>query len=119
MKNLKLSFSGNLSIISIVFLLFIGCKKNNDSSGGKAYLSVTNAAHGALPVDVLLGGNKITTSGQLSFDSTTGLPGNPYLQVPTGIHNFKVTPDGNTSYIDGNISFQANQYYSLFIYDSV
>src|SRR5580704_12636686 len=66
------------------------CTKNINASANKAFLSVTNAVQGAVPVDVLVEGNTILPSGQplLAADTTTGFAGDPYLAVIAGIHNF-------------------------------
>ena len=97
------------------------CTKNINASANKAYLSVTNAVQGAVPVDVLVEGNSILPSGQplLAADTTTGFAGNPYLPVIAGIHNLRVTADRINYLADGNIALQINQKYSVFLYDTV
>jgi Domain of unknown function (DUF4397) len=97
------------------------CTKNINASANKAYLSVTNAVQGTLPVDVLVEGNTILPSGQplLTGDTTTGFPGNPYIPVIAGIHNFRVTTDRINYLVDGNIALQTNQEYSVFLYDTI
>jgi hypothetical protein len=101
-----------------IFLVCLSCNKNINAQANKSYLSVTNAAPGAPPLDVFFENNKLTTSGQLGYGVTTGVPGDPYDTAIAGIHPFKIS-SGNNSFVDGNIGFGLNKYYSVFVYDTV
>jgi len=118
MRNMKCE-----SIIKGILLVFIasiwGCDKGINSGSNKANLSVIHVAPGALPVDILYNGVKINSTGQIGFTQSTGSPGNPYLPVVAGIHLFQATPDGINYYVNGNTSLQLNQYYSVFLYDTL
>jgi hypothetical protein len=102
-------------------LLWTACTKNINAAANKAFLSVTNAVEGGIALDVLFEGSTILPPGQplLPADSTTGQAGKPYLPVIAGIHRFGVTPDRINYLADGNIALQANQNYSVFLYDTI
>jgi len=106
-----------LIIITLIFLV-IACNKNIDSAANKAYLSVTNISPDAPPLDISFEGNKLNTLGQLAFDSTTGIPGDPYLTAIAGIHNLQLS-SGSQIFVDGSIALQRTHHYSLFVYDSL
>ena len=93
------------------------CNKNIDITGNKAYLSVTNLSPNAPPLSIIFENDTITTAA-VPVDSTTGVPGNPYLTAFAGIHDFTIAGD-NKALVNGNIGLQGNHYYSLFTYDSV
>ena len=113
--------NGKLLVLFIagLALLFIACEKNAESSSNKASLSITHASPGVHSFDVLLSGNKLTESAPLSYGSTSGSAGDPYLPGVAGTHNFRITPDDTARYIDGNISLLQNNHYSIFIYDTL
>jgi len=113
-------FHGKIFFLIIAMLIFfiIACNKNIDSAANKAYLSVTHISPDAPPLDIFFEGNKLNTSGQLFFDSTTGVPGDPYLTAIAGIHNLKLS-SGSQSFVDGSIALQRTHHYSLFAYDSL
>jgi|GEM_PF-1517149 len=100
-------------------LLLVACEKNAASSSNKSWISVTHASPGIQAVDVLLSGNKLTETGKLMYGATSGSQGDPYLAGVAGTHNFSITPDGTTFYVDGNISLLQNNHYSVFIYDTL
>ncbi len=98
--------------------LYIRCNKSIDTSGKQAYLSITHVAPDVIPLDILFENDTLVK--RLGFDSTTGITGNPYLNVISGIHNFKAdSVSGKRVYINGNIGPQAGKYYSVFIYDTL
>ena len=103
----------------ILMLGIMACEKNSESAANKSYLSITHAAFSVAPLDFYFEGNKLTPSGKLSYGSTTGSPGSPYLAAIAGTHGFKATPDDTVFYIDGNINLLQSNYYSLFVFDSV
>ncbi len=104
---------------AVLLGLGISCKKTADASANQAKLSVTNLVYPGAPVDILYESVLITDSGKIATEATTGEPGNPYLGLGAGIHNFKATPDGIQFWIDGNISLITNLTYSLFLYDTL
>jgi hypothetical protein len=105
-------------ILTTIIFFNISCNKNIDTGANKAYLAVTNISPDAQPLDIFFEGDQLNSSGQLPYDSTTGVPGDPYLVAVAGVHNFKLS-SGTVSYVDGNIAMQRDHYYSLFAYDSV
>lgn len=107
--------------IALSCVLFVACDKDDDmpEEGPVASVSVTHAAPGAPPVDILVDNNRVTTTSKLAFGSTTGTPGSPYLQLNSGNRNVKVTADGTNFVFDGNVTLQPNMNYSLFAYDTV
>jgi hypothetical protein len=107
-----------LAILLLIFMISTGCNKNINAQANKSYLSVTNAAPGAPPVDVYFENNILTTSGQLGYCVTTGVPGQPYDTATAGVHPFRIS-SGTTNFADGNIAFGLNKYYSVFVYDTL
>jgi hypothetical protein len=108
-------------IISLILFVcvFLGCNKNINQLGNKAQISITNGVQGGPPLLFYYDNVPLLSGIPLPADSTTGSPGNPYLPVVAGIHDFRATPDASGSYLQGNIGVQANLHYSIFLYDSV
>ena len=102
-------------------MLFVACDKDDDlpEEGPTARVSVTHAAPGAPPVDILVDNNRVTTTSKLNYGSTTGTPGSPYLVLNSGERNIKVTADNTNFVFDGNVTLQPNMNYSVFAYDTV
>jgi len=109
----------NFFFIAIMFISVVAaCNKSINSSSNKSFLAATNLSADAPPLDIVFEGNDtLNTSGPLQYDSTTGIPGNPYLTAVAGIHNLAIIGNGHT-YVTGNVGLLKNYYYSLFIYDT-
>ena len=96
--------------------LFSSCDKDDDEITTPAKLSATHASPGSPNVDIYVDGIKVTTT-PLSYPGTTGVPGNPYLSVNSGVRNIKVSPNGTLNVIDANLSLDPGKAYSVFAYD--
>jgi len=111
---------GILSVAITFGLVIAACNKNIDATSNKSYLSATNLSPNAPPLKIVFElTDTLTGSTDLVYDSTTGIPGNPYLTAVAGIHNLQLLGDNGVKYVDGNIGLIINNHYSLFIYDSV
>jgi len=108
-----------MMLIVCLSLFFAACEKNSASASNKTLLSVTHASPGVRSFDALLSGNKLTQTGQVSYGTTSGMSGDPYLVGIAGTHNFRISPDDTLYYIDGNISLLLNNHYSVFMYDTL
>jgi hypothetical protein len=98
--------------------LALACNKSINAASNKSYLAATNLSPDAPPLDIVFEGNDtLNESGPLHYDSTTGVPGNPYLTAVAGIHSLAIIGNGHT-YVNGNVGLLNKYYYSLFIYDS-
>ncbi len=108
----------NIFLVAVIlFLLISSCNKNIDITGNKAYMALVNLAPNAPPLDIVFETTDTITSGQIPYDSVSGVPGNPYLNAFAGIHDFRIV--GNSQpLVQGNISLSVNHYYSLYTYDS-
>jgi len=115
-RDTSLVFEFFLSM-AIVALIATACTKKSTSGGNKSYLGVTNLSPQAPPLDIYFDSALLNTSGSLSFGSTTGAPGNPYLTAIAGVHSIKLT-SGSQILLDGNTALQVNNHYSMFVYDS-
>jgi hypothetical protein len=114
---MKRLFSLKKMIIPVLALgILSSCDKNDDEITATAKLSATHASPGSPAVDIYVDGAKVTTT-QLSYPGTTGVAGNPYLDVNAGVRNIKVSPNGTLNVIDANLSLDANKVYSVFAYD--
>jgi hypothetical protein len=80
---------------------------------------VTNASPGTAAYDIFSDNTKVNTGGQLSYGSTTGSVGSPYLAFPAGTHSFRLSSNGSSFVSDSSIAFTGNQHYSVFAYDTV
>ncbi len=96
--------------------LFSSCDKDDDDIAAPAKLSATHASPGSPAVDIYVDGTKATST-QLSYPNTTGVAGNPYLEVNSGVRNVKVSPNGTLNVIDANLSLDPGKAYSVFAYD--
>lgn len=115
-------FDPLMRLLTLVFasVFFVACDKDDEAvDGPSAGVSVTHAAPGAPPVDILVDNNRVTTSSKLGYGSTTGTAGSPYIRLQSGSRNVKVTADGTNFVFDGNVTLQPNMNYSLFAYDTV
>src|SRR5271154_735948 len=113
-----------LYLVPAACLFSISCTKstNNNSlntSNGQAYLSVTNASPGTSAYDIYADSTKLTTNGQLGYPNTTGVAGSPYETITAGMHSIRLSVNGTTNPIDSSFGFTANQYYSIFAFDTV
>ncbi|MEX0636402.1 MAG: DUF4397 domain-containing protein [Ferruginibacter sp.] len=98
--------------------LFLGCEKNDDpTQAGTAKVAVVHAAAGVGAIDVLLNGTQVNTTG-ISFGSASGVMGNPYFTVTSGINNLRINTAGNTLF-QSNFLANANTNYSVFAYDTL
>jgi hypothetical protein len=103
----------------VIIVVQTGCEKNTDSAANKAFLSITHVAPNVLALDVYQAGIKLTTTGKISYGSSSGMPGDPYLAAVSGTHTLKVTPNDSLYFLSGNIFMQSNLHYSMFIYDTL
>jgi len=113
------SFLRFLRVFGIPFILWnlFSCSKTANSHQNKSYLGVTHVAYGVPPISVSLGGAPLFSL-PLAFGQTTGIPGNPYDTITTGIQYLTIDT-GTQSLIRGNSAFQQGSRYSLFVYDSL
>ena len=105
--------------LAAVLLLSAGCEKNSASASNKAFLSVIHAVPGVKPVDVLLQGNLLTSSGGIPFGQSSGQPGLPYFTTSAGTHEIRVNSQDSLASVFGNIALHIGSYYSLFLYDTL
>jgi len=109
----------NFFFVTMIFIAVIAaCNKSINAASNKSYLAATNLSADVPPLDIVFEGNDtLNTAGPLPYDSTTGVPGNPYLTAVAGIHSLAIVGNGHT-YVTGNVGLLKNYYYSLFIYDT-
>jgi hypothetical protein len=113
---MKKLFSFSKWLVPVLALgLLSSCNKDDDEVAAPAKLSATHASPGSPNVDIYVDGTKVTAS-QLSFPGTTGVAGNPYLSVNSGMRNIKVSPNGTLNVIDANLSLEPGKAYSVFAY---
>ncbi len=113
---MKKLFSLKQMLVPVLALgLLSSCDKDDDEIIATAKLSATHASPGSPNVDIYVDGAKVTTT-QLSYPGTTGVAGNPYLDVNAGVRNIKVSPNGTLNVIDANLSLDPNKAYSVFAY---
>jgi hypothetical protein len=105
-------------IVFPILFLAIACNKSSGTNENKAFVTVTNVAPGSSPVDVLYNKISILGRGVLPYDSTSGIPGKPYVQATAGVRQLQVT-EGAMTVLQGNTAFQQGLYYSLFVYDTL
>lgn len=113
---MKKLFAFKLFLPILVLGALSSCGKDDDDIINTAKLSATHASPGSPNVDIYIDGAKVTNA-QLSYPGTTGVSGNPYLDVNAGIRNVKVSPNGILNVIDANLLLEANKSYSVFAYD--
>lgn len=102
----------------VAIFSFLGCEKNDDpTQAGTAKVAVVHSAAGVGAIDVLLNGSQVNTTG-IPFGSATGVMGNPYFSVTTGINNLRINTAGNTLF-QSNFLANANTNYSVFAYDTL
>ena len=123
MQSLSVAIKKTIPLLGAIFYLLTACNKSNynntSGSNGQAYVSVTNASPGTSAYDIFSDNTKVNTSGQLSYGSTTGSAGNPYLAFPIGTHSFRLSSNGTSFVSDTSVAFMANQHYSVFAYDTL
>jgi len=107
-----------VAVMLTCFFLF-DCNKSINQQSNKARILVTNAVIHGQPLAIAYDNVSLLSGGLLEPDSTTGIFGNPYLLVGAGIHNFRASTSSGSNLLNGNIAVQANQSYSVFLYDSV
>lgn len=104
-------------IAALSFL--VSCDKNDEEVvSGQTYASVTNASPDGAPVDMYVDNIKVTPS-PVPFGATTGTIVNPYLTFDAGTRSVRLSPDGTTNYTQGNIPFNTNAMYSIFLFDTL
>ena len=108
-----------LAAIAVLLVLFSSCSKSDDGIiSGNAKLTVTYASTNGQAIDVYVDDAKITPA-PLSFGTTTGLAGNPYLTVDAGTRNVRISPNGTVNYVQGAIPFETDGTYSIFVLDTL
>lgn len=113
---------GRISDLFLMLLCFTvlagACNKSSRINENKAFVTVTQAAPGSSPIDVLYDNLSILGDSTLAYDHTSGSPGSPYVQATAGIRVLEVK-EGTKTVLQGNTAFQQGLYYSLFVYDSL
>jgi hypothetical protein len=113
---MKKLFSLRKMLVPVLALgLFSSCSKDDNEIAATAKLSATHASPGSPVVDIYVDGAKVTST-QLTYPGTTGVSGNPYLEVNSGVRNVKVSPNGTLNVIDANLSLDPGKAYSVFAY---
>lgn len=100
---------------------YFACNKSINAGSNKAYIAITNVIEGDKPVYIFYNSDSLTPNAPIFFDSTTGVLGNHYQPVISGIRNFKVISMGTNpiAYLNGNIGLQSGLHYSVFLYDTI
>jgi hypothetical protein len=108
-----------LSGLLIIVLGFSACLKNEDNTaeGPKAQVAVINASFNTPAFDLTIDKNKVTTI-PIAFGAVSGSAGNIYLPVQAGLRQMIMT-SSTTTLLDKNFAFEANKYYSFFVYDTM
>ena len=95
-------------VVAGVMLFFINCNKTTISS--TTQLRVINVDPGSQPQDLYLDGTLMVPSAV-----AYGLDTNVYTVIP-GTYNFKIGPNGSTSYsVNSNIDFSPGKNYLMFL----
>jgi hypothetical protein len=103
--------------LQLLALSLFSCNKTANSNGNKTYIGVTHVAYGVGPINITLNGDSLLPF-PLPFDSTSGIPGNPYDTATAGILDLVVYAGGNRL-LGGNAAFQQGTRYSLFVFDTL
>jgi hypothetical protein len=100
------------SLLLAGLMVFTSCDKDDDET--TADVMVVHASPDGPGVDVLIDNDK-QNSAALNYPNNTG-----YLEVETGTRNIKVNVAGTaTSVINADLTFENNEYYTVFAVDSV
>jgi hypothetical protein len=120
MTGFKRWYSGKWIYLIITGMLIFACActKNLSTTAGKSNLAFSNFSSDSQAFRIYLDQQPLVDT-PLNSGSTTGVPGNPYLQVLPGVHQMGITPDGTNFFAEGNISFTANAKASVFVYDAI
>src|ERR1700683_3817326 len=124
----KRAFRINLKIASIaIFILSVysSCTKNTNSpmlvstSGGTSFVAVANASPGSSAYSVFSDSTNIFPANTIAYGAVTGISGgSPYETINSGNHIIKFSANGTTYSMDSSFNFAANDYYTVFAYDT-
>lgn len=104
-------------ITTVCFLT--GCGKDDgEVISGTARISFTHAAVDAPALDVYVQDEKITVN-PLLYGFTSGVTGNPYLAVDAGTRFIRLSSNGTSNLVQGNIPVKPDSSYSVFAYDTI
>jgi hypothetical protein len=113
-----------ITAVVLFFLSAYSCTKNSNApmlvttSGGTSFVAVANASPGSSPFTVFSDSTNIFLGNTLAFGSVTGISGgSPYETINSGNHLIKLSANG-TTWTDSSYDFIANNYYTVFFYDT-
>lgn len=116
---MPIKIKSHLLIAFTLLISFTACKEDENEITGTAKVSITHAALNAAAIDLFVDENKITET-PIAYSNTSGIAGNPYLEMNAGIRSVKLFSGAVTNpVVEGNLVISAGQHYSIFTYDTL
>ncbi|RYY71354.1 MAG: DUF4397 domain-containing protein [Chitinophagaceae bacterium] len=114
----SLTLFRHLALLVVVGLLAACGKEKEDLVSGTAGVLFTNAALAVPSLDAYVDNIKVSAV-PITYGTTSGFPGSPYLSVNAGLRFISLSPDGSNNLVQGNIPLASDAAYSVFAYDTV